>query len=105
MRITLTAIVVDSVHASNSDCHFGQSLAPRPAKTVGNNHRNSNLELALQLTAELFRRAIWIPGQQKRMKAAIHIGYIYAAIGANKSMASFSNEDTALAAHDTGSFS
>ena len=80
--------------------NFGQAVAPRAAKGIGNQHRNIDAGQLLEARSERGSGRVGIFGKENR--AVIHeaIGFVDTGIGADPSRASFNDEDSVIHAHD-----
>src|SRR5438477_3414503 len=99
MRIAPSTIVVNRLHSRNSDGNFGQSLAPGPAKTVADDYRNRDSQSLLHFLMQAGCGAIRIFWKKQRVFAAVHIGNIDPAVGANKPVMGFGDENAILPAN------
>ena len=100
MGIRAAAVVVKSLHASDADGDFGQAFAPGAAESIGNDDRDRKVKRLLQLTTDLRGGTVRIVGEQERVAASVYVGDVHGAVGADKTVASFGDQDAALAPHD-----
>lgn len=104
MRIGAPAIIPQRFHSGDPDGKFRQALAPGTAEAVGDDDRNGSSSFLFHLTMNLPCRAIGIFGQQESVPASINIGNVDSAIGAEKAVASLSDEDAMVTADEGAAF-
>ena len=98
VRIAAAPIIAQRLHARDSDGKFSQTLAPRAAEAVRNDHRNRDAGLLLQCALERSRRnGRRSSGSSSAVLASVNVRDIDAAIGAKKPMRRLRDEHTILA--------
>ena len=100
MRIGLSAIVVQRLHASYADRNFGQPFTPGTTESICDDHRDGKVQSFFQSTMDSRGRTVGIIGQKKGVLASVNVGDVNSAVGADKSVTGFSNQHAAFAAND-----
>src|SRR5205809_3555598 len=98
-RIATPSVILQRLHSCHPDCNLGQSLAPRAPETISDDHRNRKVQTFFQITMNPGSRAVWIFRQQQSMTTTIKVGNIYTAVGANRAVCGFGDENTSFAAN------
>ena len=87
MGIAASAVVAQRFHSRDADGEFGQAFAPGTAETVGDDDRESARPVRFLNSRRKFGGgAVGIFGKQQRVLAAVDVGNIDAAVGAEKAV-------------------
>src|SRR5260370_6298464 len=100
-RMARSGIVKKRTIPGNQICILGQASPPRTAETIGDDDRDLDPKLLLQLPPQSRRGTIRIQWQQHRALSTIDIRYIHAAVRANESVPGFGDQHAALSPHDS----
>ena len=97
------AEVDDGGDTGDADGDVGQSLAPRAAERVGDDHADVDAEVGAQPVADAPRRAVAVDGQQRGV-ARGHVRQVDARVGAHEAVRRLADDQVAAAAHDAHRF-
>src|ERR1700716_3270127 len=104
MGIAMSTIIVQGLHAGDANRNLGEALPPRAPESISDDYRDRKFQSLLEFAMQLAGRAIWVLRKKKCVAAAVDVGNIHAAIGADQAMLSFGDQDATLAAHHSLAF-
>ena len=97
VRIAAAAIVAQRFHSGDANAEVDQAFAPGTAEGVGDENGNGEFGALLEFAMKFAGGAVGIGGQKQGVPAAIDVGDIYAAVGADETVTRLGDEHAVLA--------